>query len=147
MEQKNWTHVRKFVGYLRYDTEEELETLNSLYRNELRLYKNFFQPVIKLKNKTRIKGKIHKKYDEAKTPCQRLMESGQIDVQTKQELKRIYERLNPAELKRNIDKKLSLLYKIYKTKSGRQMVEPAAKKLAPSMVSFYMTQPKTVSVS
>jgi len=147
VEQKNWTHVRKFVGYLRYDTEEELETLNSLYRNELRLYKNFFQPVIKLKNKTRIKGKIHKKYDEAKTPCQRLMESGQIDVQTKQELKRIYERLNPAELKRNIDKKLSLLYKIYKTKSGRQMVEPAAKKLTPSMVSFYMMQPKMVSVS
>jgi hypothetical protein len=73
------------------------------------------------------------------------MELNQLDA--KEELKMLYERLNPAELKRNIDKKLSLLYKIYKTKSGRQMVEPAAKKLTPSMVSFYMTQPKMISVS
>jgi len=147
VEQKNWTHVRKFVGYLRYDTQKELGILNDLYQNELRLYKNFFQTVIKLKIKTRINGKIHKKYDKAKTPYQRLMESEQIDVQTKQELKKIYENLNPAELKRRIDRKLNLLYRAYKTKSGRQMVEPAAKRLTPSMVSFYMTQPKAVSVS
>lgn len=147
VEQKNWTHVRKFVGYLRYDTQKELEILNNLYQNELRLYKNFFQPVIKLKEKIRINGKIIKKYDKAKTPYQRLMESKQVDAQSKRELKKIYESLNPAELKREIDKKLNLLYKAYKEKSGRQMVEPAAKRLTPSMVSFYMTQPKTVSVS
>ncbi len=147
VEQKNWTHIRKFVGYLRYDTQKELEILNDLYRNELRLYKNFFQPVIKLKEKSRFNGKIHKKYDKARTPYHRLMMSNQIDVKTKQELKRVYESLNPAELKRNIDKKLSLLYEAYKTKSGRQMVEPAAKRLTPSMVSFYMTQPKMISVS
>ena len=73
------------------------------------------------------------------------MELNQLDA--REELKMLYERLNPAELKRSIDKKLSLLYKTYKAKSGRQMVEPAAKKLTPSMVSFYMTQPKMVSVS
>jgi Integrase core domain. len=48
VEQKNWTHVKKYVGYFRYDTKGELEILNDLYRNELRLYKNLFQPVIKL---------------------------------------------------------------------------------------------------
>ena len=147
VEQKNWTHVRKFVGYLRYDTQKELEILNDLYRNELRLYKNFFQTVIRLKEKSRVNGKIHKKYGKAKTPYQRLMESGQIDVRTKQELKKTYERLNPAELKREIDRKLNLLYKAYKAKSGRQIVEPAAKRLMPSMVSFYMMHPKMVSVS
>ena len=147
VEQKNWTHVRKFVGYLRYDTQKEIEILNSLYRNELRLYKNFFQPVIKLREKSRINGKIRKNYDKARTPYQRLMESEQISFQTKQELMKTYESLNPAELKRKIDAKLQLLYKAYKTKSGRQMVEPAAKKLTPSMVSFYMMQPKTISVS
>jgi len=145
VEQKNWTHIRKIVGYLRYDIQKELEILNDLYRNELRLYKNFFQPIIKLKSKTRIKGKIHKKYDEAKTPYQRLMELNQLD--SREELKMLYESLNPAELKRNIDKKLSLLYRAYKAKNGRQMVDPAAKRLTPSMVSFYMTQPKVVSVS
>lgn len=42
IEEKNWTHVRKAFGYLRYDTFEELSIMNDLYRNELRLYKNFF---------------------------------------------------------------------------------------------------------
>lgn len=48
------------IGYLRYDTEEELECLNDLYRNELRLYKNFFQPVNKLERKERVGGHITK---------------------------------------------------------------------------------------
>lgn len=143
-EQKNWTHVRKIVGYLRYDTDKELNLLNDLYRNELRFYKNFFQPVIKLKEKTRVNGKICKKYDEAKTPYQRLMDSKQISAKSKQELKQIYQELNPAELKREIDRKLRILYKLYQTKNGRQMVEPAAKKIMPSMVSFYMMQPNAV---
>ncbi len=57
IEQKNWTHVRKTVGYLRYDTEKELAIMNSLYENELRVYKNFFSPVMKLKRKIRFAGK------------------------------------------------------------------------------------------
>jgi len=73
VEQKNWTHVKKYVGYLRYDTLKEQEILNNLYRHELRLYKNFFQPVIKLVSKERIDGKIHRKYEKAKTPYQRVM--------------------------------------------------------------------------
>ena len=76
VEQKNWTHVKKFVGYLRYDTEEELRMLNDLYRNELRLYKYFFQPVIKLISKERIGGRVHRKYDDPRTPYHRVMESG-----------------------------------------------------------------------
>ena len=56
MEQKNWTHVKKFVGYYRYDTETEQNILNDLYRNELWLYKNFFQPVMKLIKKERVRG-------------------------------------------------------------------------------------------
>lgn len=146
VEQKNWTHVRKIVGYLRYDTKEELTLLGDLYRDELRLYKNFFQPVIKLKSKTRIGGKIHKKYDEAKTPHRRLMESGQISDEAKMRLKEIYESLNPAELKRNIDKKLALLYKAYQKKNGSPTVA-AGKKLNPSMVSFHLMNPREVSVS
>jgi hypothetical protein len=57
VEQKNSTHIRNVLGHLRYDTEKELEIINDLYRNELRLYKNFFQPVMKLKEKIREKGK------------------------------------------------------------------------------------------
>ena len=118
VEQKNSSHVRQVVGYLRYDTPQEQQILNSLYRNELRLYKNFFQPVMKLKEKIRIKGKIYKKYDKPKTPYHRLLESDQISEETKQQLTEIYNNLNPAELKRNIDKKLKLLYQSYQTKKN-----------------------------
>jgi len=116
VEQKNSTHVRQIVGYLRYDTPQEQQILNSLYRNELRLYKNFFQPAMKLKEKIRVKDKIHKKYDKPKTPYHRLLESEQIPKVTKQQLMRIYNNLNPAQLKRNIDKKLNLLYQTYQQK-------------------------------
>jgi hypothetical protein len=146
VEQKNWTHVKKYVGYLRYDTKEELEIINDLYQNELRLYKNFFQPVIKLISKERVGGKIHRKYDIPKTPYQRVMESKEVSEEKKQGLKKIYESLNPAELKRIIDRKLNLLYKAYQKKNKSIKVEPK-KKLEPNSLTFIMTQPKSVSLT
>ncbi|HDZ49672.1 MAG TPA: transposase, partial [Candidatus Aerophobetes bacterium] len=71
IEQKNWTHVRKVFGYFRYDTDEELILMNSLYEKELRLYKNFFSPVMKLTRKERVGGRVKRKYDVPKTPYQR----------------------------------------------------------------------------
>ena len=143
IEQKNWTHVRKVFGYLRYDTYEEMAIMNDLYHNELRLYKNFFQPVMKLKSKERVGGKVKRKYEASKTPYQRLMESGQIRDEVKDELKGIYLSLNPAELKRNIDAKLAELYKAYEGKKGTQQVNPY-KKLSPRSVTFYMIQQPAV---
>lgn len=135
IEQKNSTHVRQVIGYLRYDTEKETDCLNDLYRNELRLYKNFFQPVIKLTSKERINGKIKRKYGRAKTPYHRLIESDQISEEKKKKLTMIYQSLNPAELKRLIDKKLENLFKIYQKKQGRESVN-LIKKLSPSLASF-----------
>jgi hypothetical protein len=146
VEQKNWTHVKKYVGYLRYDTKEELMILNSLYRNELRLYKNFFQPVIKLISKERMGGKIHRKYDKPKNPYQRVMESKEVSREKKKELKKIYLSLNPAELKRAIDRKLDLLYQVYQKKNKSKKVK-SYKKQKPISVSFLTAQPKPISVS
>lgn len=145
VEQKNWTHVKKYVGYLRYDTLKEQKILNDLYQSELRLYKNFFQPVIKLISKERIGGKIHRKYDKPKTPYQRVMESKEVREEKKQQLKQIYLSLNPAELKKAIDKKLDLLYKAYKEKQKSKKVEPY-KKLKPFSVRNYIAQPEPISV-
>lgn len=145
VEQKNWTHIRKIFGYLRYDTEEELEIINSLYHNELRLYKNFFQPVIKLVKKERIGGKIHRKYDIPKTPYQRLIESKESSFKTKEKLKSLYLSLNPAELKRKIDAKLKRLYQVYQVKNQTKEVKPM-KKLKPYLVRNYIIQPEVVSV-
>jgi hypothetical protein len=143
IEQKNSTHIRQVIGYLRYDTQEELDCLNNLYRNELRLYKNFFQPVIKLIKKERIGGRVKRKYDRAKTPYRRLIESNQISDKEKEKLTATYRSLNPAELKRNIDKKLDNLYRIYKNKKGQENIN-LTYKLIPSMSSFSTMPQKEV---
>lgn len=119
VEQKNKTHVRRLVGYLRYDTLKERALLNDLYRHEWRLYKNFFQPVIKLVSKERIAGKIHRKYDKPKTPYQRLLASPELSEKKKQKLTKMYQSLNPAQLKRAIDEKLNRLYQFYKQKNDK----------------------------
>ncbi|MEK7065964.1 MAG: hypothetical protein AAB965_00125 [Patescibacteria group bacterium] len=137
VEQKNSTHIRQVIGYLRYDTEEEMSVVNDIYGNELRLYKNFFQPTLKLKEKVRDGGKIRRKYEVARTPYRRIMESGQISEEMKSRLKEVYDKLNPAELKRNLDKKLAFLYKVYQKKKGSLSVA-TDKKLTASMVSFRM---------
>ena len=145
IEQKNWTRVRKVFGYVRYDTPEELMIINSLYHDELRLYKNFFQPVMKLVSKERIGSSIKRKYEVSKTLYQRLMGSDQISEEVKEELEGIYLSLNPAQLKRNIDAKLAELYQAYGEKRGTQQVNPY-KKLVPHTVTFYMMQQPAVGL-
>jgi hypothetical protein len=148
VEQKNSTHVRQVVGYLRYDTSEEQEIMNDLYLNELGTFKNFFQPVMKLASKTRIKGKIHKIQGKAMTPYKRLMESPVLSGDEKSALTKIYESLNPAELKRTIDAKLVLLYKAYQKKNGLLIdASHNTKKLSTSTVSKYIIKREAVSVS
>ena len=102
IEQKNYSVVRRAVGYMRHDTPEELAILNELYRY-LRLYSNFFQPVMKLLEKTRIGSKVRKKYDEAQTPYQRVLASPDVSKEVKKQLRSQYRKLNPAELKRKIE--------------------------------------------
>lgn len=112
IEQKNWTHVRKVFGYKRRETEIELELMNDLYRNEIRLYKNFFMANVKLIDKRRVGAhgeKIKRIYDKAKTPYQRVLLCDQIEEVAKQKLREQYDNLNPAELRRQILAKLEKL--------------------------------------
>jgi len=114
IEQKNWTHVRQVYGYERIEEQKIVDLMNDLNRNELRLYKNFFQPTMKLIDKKRV-GQHHEKikrvYDIPKPPYQRVLLCDEIFDQTKQELKTLYATLNPAQLKRTIIKKLTLIKK------------------------------------
>lgn len=115
IEQKNWTHVRKVFGYSRIEDEEIIKKMNELNRNEIRLYKNFFQANVKLVDKKRIgknKEKIKKVHDEAKTPYQRVVDCSQVNKENKTKLRETYEKLNPAELKRNIDNKIKTINKL-----------------------------------
>lgn len=101
VEQKNYSIVRRHVGYSRHDSDEEVQLLNLLY-GHLRLYTNYFQPVMKLISKRRVGARVSKTYDRAKAPYQRLLESPHVERAVKLKLRRQYEQLNPAELKRAI---------------------------------------------
>ena len=101
VEQKNYSIVRRNVGYQRYETDQQFELLKELYRH-LRLYTNYFQPVVKLLSKERDGSRVRKKYDLAQTPYRRVLAAAQLEQKKKRQLKRGYESLNPAELKRRI---------------------------------------------
>ena len=107
VEQKNYTHIRHWLGYGRYDTLEQLAIINGMYRNELRLFNNFFRPVMKIAFKEKISNSVcRKRYDVPKTPYQRLLECPDISETKKEELRAIYASLNPATLKLTIDQKI-----------------------------------------
>jgi len=111
VEQKNWSVVRHTVGYDRWETEQQLALLESIY-DDLRLYINFFQPSFKLIGKERIDNKTIKRYDIARTPYQRVLERKDISLEAKAHLMNLYIQLNPAELRRRIDHKIAVLWKI-----------------------------------
>lgn len=111
IEEKNWTHIRKIVGYGRMDTQTLAEALNDLYRNELRLYMNFFQPHMKCVEKIYTGSKVKKKH-VTKTPYRWLMESDAISPEKKQWLQDLYYSLNPIQLKKEIDRKRSIIAKL-----------------------------------
>ncbi len=140
IEEKNWTHVRKVVGYLRYDTPKEERIINDLYERELRLYKNFFQPVMKLAGKARIGGKVKRTYDTPKTPYQRLLESGQLSPEAELQLQATYLSLNPAELKRSIDDKLNRLLETYRSKNNGTEADPHKRQVPRTVTSFMIQQ-------
>lgn len=103
VEQKNYTMVRRHVGYQRLSGREQLSLVNELY-GYLRLYANYFQPVMKLKSKERHGSQVKKTYHPAETPYQRLRRSEHLSATTKQRLAQQYGQLNPAALKRNIER-------------------------------------------
>lgn len=107
IEQKNYTHVRKLMGYGRLNQTHQLKKMNDLYWNEWDFYKNFFIPNKKLTEKKRVETKIVKKYDLPKTPYQRLLEHKDFPENEKEQLKAIYAKLNPVKIKNEIDRKLT----------------------------------------
>jgi hypothetical protein len=134
VEQKNYCVVRRAVGYLRYDTDEELGILNELY-SYLRLHINFFIPVRKCISKTRQGSKTKKIYDVAKTPYRRVLECKLIDDKIKTKLRRQYDGLNPAELKRKITGLQNKLLKLNALK--HQVLRDSAGEIKPSIDYTY----------
>ena len=111
VEQKNGNVVRRIVGYDRYTTKAAYECLDRLY-HLVRLQFNFFQPTMKLVSKTRHGAKVHKVYETAQTPYQRLLEAGMLTETKKAELAVTYTGLNPVALLNQINANLKQLWRL-----------------------------------
>ncbi len=112
IEQKNWTHVRQWLGYERLDRPEAVPLLNDLYRTEWRLFHNFFCPSVKLITKERIGSKTVKRHDSPKTPYQRILDSPCISESAKRDLTEQYEQLNPFVLRKAMEAKLKKIFRL-----------------------------------
>lgn len=110
VEQKNWTHVRQLFGYDRIDDERLIPLMNEIYRVQ-NLIQNFFIPQYRLLSKLRIGAKIKKKYDQPKTPYQRLLESD-IPETNKEKLRQQYATLSYPELKKQREELLASFFKL-----------------------------------
>lgn len=119
IEGKNNHSVRKVIGYARIEEKEIVDLISDIYNNELRLLTNYFYPVRKLIQRETIGSKTRKKYDEAKTPYQRVLESD-VDIKVKMRLKQEYAKLNPAQLHRDLNRKLTKLNRIISVTSNYQ---------------------------
>ena len=109
IEQKNWTHVRKLVGYLRSDTPAAVAALNALYRHELRLFQNLFLPSVKLVRKERVGARLRRQYDAPRTPLDRLQACPEVDAATVAPWVALRDQFDPFALSQAIDRKIERL--------------------------------------
>lgn len=119
VEEKNYTLVRRAVGYMRHDTPEELKILNRLYYY-LCLRSNYFLPTMKLTSKQRIGSKVVKRYLLPETPYQRLLGSADVSDEAKLQLNQKYQELNPAQLTREIARLQQALWKAVQKKRKKK---------------------------
>ncbi len=112
IEQKNWTHVRKLLGWDRYETREACDAINDLYRHEWRLMMNLFQPSVKLLRKVRVGSRLKRVYDYPQTPLDRLTASGQGDPVKVQALQQLRAQLDPFAVAEAIERKLAHIYRL-----------------------------------
>lgn len=103
--------MRQLVGYERYESASAYQALQALYE-VIRLYINFFQPSMKLVSKERVGSKVKKRYDKAKTPYQRVLESEQVTQESKARLRQQYATLNPVALLRQMQRLQAVLWKL-----------------------------------
>ena len=110
IEQKNWTYIRQWLGYRRFDDPLIVRLPNHLYTQKWRLFHNFFCPSAKLLAKERVGSKTLKRYDSPNTPYQRIMDSPLISPQTKLSLAKQLASLNPFVLRIAMEDKIKKIF-------------------------------------
>ena len=124
IEQKNFTHVRELFGYERFEDPRLVPLMNDIYKNHWSPLQNFFLPTFKLQEKVRVGARIKKKYGTPKTPYQRVIESGVLNHEEDEALRRrlgAKAELNPFELKRGLELKLKEFFKLVRQENIKEV--------------------------
>src|SRR5882724_9205398 len=124
IEQKNWTHVRRLFGYVRYDTPAACTAMHALYAHELRLFQNLFLPSVKLVRKERVGSRLRRRYDAPRTPFERVLAGADLRPALVAQLQRYREGLDPFALARAIDQQLERIHALASLRRGVS-VDPA----------------------
>ncbi len=134
VEQKNWTHVRKHMGCLRYDTEAARVAMNAVYA-DLRLLQNLFMPSVKLLSKERVGARLRRRYGAPQTPLERVQACPRVDAAKVAALVALRDRLDPFVLAARIEAKLERVYRLAAPRGTRPITprggETAGAKTAP----------------
>lgn len=111
IEQKNWTHVRKLMGYVRYDSAAAVAAMNAVYA-DLRLLQNLFLPSVKLITKERVGARVRRRYDRPQIPLDRVRACPEADAAKVEALVALRARLDPFQLAQQIDARLARVYQL-----------------------------------
>ena len=134
VEQKNGAVIRHLVGYDRFASKRAYAQLARVYALA-RLHVNFFQPVEKLVTKHRTGARVHRVFDRAQTPYQRLCAAGVLTPVKQAELEALYRRLNPLQLQRDLERALERLWTLAAPDpcrpAGHTIEDPAPEKSSP----------------
>ena len=109
IEQKNYTQVRQWFGYERYDHPDVWPLVNALCKGALNQLLNYFLPTLKLKSKERVGSRVVRKYGPALTPLSRVLACAQVTAQTKVRLANEKKNLNPFALRREVDRQMKVI--------------------------------------
>ncbi len=132
IEQKNWTHVRRLLGYVRYDSAAARDAINDLYRRELCWFQNLFLPSVKLERKVRVGSRLRRHYQAPRTPFQRVCASSFVCADRVAELQRLRDALDPFELSRTIQIKLEPIFQL-SAEARRAMAFPPLAQVSTAM--------------
>jgi hypothetical protein len=110
VEQKNYSLVRAYLGYERIDTAAQSMAVNALY-DRMWLYYNLFQPVLHLESKEVVgQNRIRRKWDEARTPYERVLATGALSEEQQARLTGLHARTNPRVLRGEIHRIIETLW-------------------------------------
>jgi hypothetical protein len=124
IEQKNWTHVRKVLGYERYDSETALAAINAVYV-ELGLLQNLFLPTVKLVTKQRVGARVRRRYDRPQTPLERVRQAPGVPPDRLAALITLQTTTDPFALAQRIERALAAIYQLAHRRHANARVDAA----------------------